>query len=131
MRSLHRLIALVLLALWLPATSHCAITTVVGLVNDHCEAVCAHDGVDTEGHLANDACATVEDGAIKPALAAPHAPAPSLTVLVCLSRAHAALLAEARPPARPTWSAAHPDAWMPERHLVSRAVAPARAPNLN
>ena len=100
-------------------------------MNDHCESVCSHEGVDPVGHPASDACATVEDGAFKPALAALHAPMPILTVLACLSRAHAALLAEARPLARPTWSAAHPDAWVPERHLASRAVAPARAPNLN
>lgn len=128
---LHRLIALVLLGLWLPATSHCAIGTVLGLVNDHCESACAHEGFDTEGHPTNDACATVEDGAIKPALSALHASAPVLTELDCLRRIHACLLAEAVAPGHPTWSAAHPDAWVPARHLASRAVAPACAPNLN
>jgi len=131
MRPLHRLIALVLLAFWLPATSHCAIETVLGVVNEHCHLVCSHNGVDTEGRPASDACATLEDGDINPAVAALHAPMPSLTVLACLSRVHAGLLAEARPLARPTWSADHPDAWVPTRHLASRAVAPARAPNLN
>ncbi len=131
MRSLHRLIALVLLAVWLPASSHCAIETVLGVVNEHCQSVCAHAGVDTEGHPANDACATLEEGAIKPAAVGLHLPPPSLTVLACLDLVHASLLAEARPLARPTWSAGHPDAWVPVRHLASRAVAPARAPNLN
>jgi len=128
---LHRVIALVLLALWLPATSHCAIETVLGVVNDHCEAVCAHDRVDVEGHLVNDACATVEDGAIKPGVSGLHAPLPSLSVLVCLAHLHASLLAKACSLARPTCRADDPDAWVPARHLTSRAVAPARAPNLN
>lgn len=131
MLSLRRLIALVLLVLWLPATSHCAIETVLGVVNEHCEAVCSHEGVDTKGHPANDACATVEDGAIKPAASGLHLPPPTLSVLACLDLVHAGLLAAARPLARPTWSSDHPDAWVPARHVASRAVAPARAPNLN
>lgn len=131
MHSLRRLIALVLLALWLPATSHCAIETVLGVVNEHCEAVCSHDGLDTTGHPANDACATVEDGAIKPAVSGLHLPPPNLSVLAYLDHVHARLLPETRSLARPTWSADHPDAWVPARHFASRAVAPARAPNLN
>jgi hypothetical protein len=135
MRSVNwfrRIVALVLVALWLPATSHCAIETVLGWVdNEHCLAACSHDGVDESGHLAADACTTLEDGAIKPAVASLLAPAPSLTVLACLDCVHAALLAEARPLAPPAWSSDHPDAWVPTRHLASRAVAPARAPNLN
>jgi hypothetical protein len=125
-----RILALVLLALWVPATSHCAVETVLGIVNEHCEAVCAHDDSATDAHPAADACEMLERGEFKPAVAELAAPAPALTVLACLSHVHAALLAEARPLAPPAWSGDHPADWVPVRHLASRAVAPARAPNL-
>lgn len=127
------IIALVLLALWLPATSHCAIETALGSADgEHCLASCdcAHAGDDRAGHPAADACAVLENGGYKPAFAALIAPAPSLTILACLSRAHAALLARARPLVPPAWSGGHPDAWMPRWHIAVRAVAPARAPGL-
>ncbi|NDC57601.1 MAG: hypothetical protein EBZ50_01970 [Alphaproteobacteria bacterium] len=127
---LHRVIALVLLALWLPATSHCAIETVLGVVNEHCGAVCSHDDLDTTGHPTNDACATVEDGAIKPALAALHAPMPSLAVFACLRLVQAALLAEARPLALPRWRAGNPEGLAPARHFVLRAAPLSRAPSM-
>lgn len=132
---LRRIIALVLLALWLPATSHCALETVLGVVNDHCESSCSHDfaggDADAAAHLAADSCDVVESGAFKPVLESLAAPAPSLWVLVCLSCVHAVVLAEARPLAPPAWSADNPDSWVPARHLARRAIAPARAPGLS
>lgn len=128
----RRILALVLLAFWLPATSHCAIETVLGWdADEHCLASCSHEGADAADHPVTDACATVEDGAFKPALATLAAPVPSLTILACLSRVHAALLAEAQPVAAAPWSLDDPADWVPVRHLASRAIAPARAPNLN
>lgn len=126
----RRILALVLLALWVPATSHCAVETLLGVVNEHCETVCAHDGPDAATHLASDACEMLEQGDFKPAVAELAVPAPALTVLACLGRVHAALLAEAEPLAPTAWSGDHPADWVPVRHLASRAVAPARAPNL-
>lgn len=129
---LRRICALVLLALWVPATSHCAVETVLDWAADeHCVAACAHDASEAAEHVANDACATLEGGAIKAQLGQLVAPAPSYTtVLACLACVHAALLAEAEPPAPPAWSGGHPRDWMPVRHIAVRAVAPARAPNL-
>lgn len=129
---LRRIVALVLLALWVPATSHCAIGTILDWTADeHCLAACSHEAAGDDGHPANDVCATLENGAIKPAVHLLAAPAPSFTILACLSCLHAALLAEAEPAAPPAWSGKHPDAWVPARHLAVRAVAPARAPSLS
>lgn len=129
---LRRICALVLLALWVPATSHCAVETVLDWAADeHCVAACSHDASATAAPHANDACATLEGGAIKVQLDQLAAPAPSYTtVLACLACVHAALLAEAEPLAPPAWSGDHPRDWMPVRHVAVRAVAPARAPNL-
>ena len=100
---LHRIIAFVLLAFWLPATSHCAIETVLGSINDHCLSACAHEHADgtTHTHLAADSCELVESGAFKNAVGSLVASAPILSVLACLSCVHAAVLAEARTLAPP------------------------------
>lgn len=128
---LRRICALVLLALWVPATSHCAVETVLEWAADeHCVAACSHDASASADHVANDACATLEGGAIKAQLGQLVAPAPIYTVLACLACVHAALLADAEPLAPASWSGEHPREWMPVRHIAVRAVAPARAPNL-
>lgn len=125
----RRILALVLLAVWLPATSHCALETVLGWVGDeHCLSACPHDATAKAGPPASDVCSMLEDGAIKPVLDPLIAPAPSLTVLACLACVHATLLAEARPLEPPAWSGGHPADWVPMRHIAVRAVAPARAP---
>ena len=127
---LRRIVALVLLALWVPATAHCALETVLDwAAQDHCAAACSH-GVGESDLPLGDACATLEKGAIKPTVDTLLAPAPSLTVLACLAHLHASLIAEAEPLARPAWAGDHPCHWVPTRHLAVRAVAPARAPNL-
>lgn len=132
---LRRIIAFVLLALWLPATSHCAIETVLGVVNDHCMSVCAHDAssgdADANAHVAADACDMVEGGSFKSSLDSLSVPAPVLSVFACLSCIHALVSVAARPLAPPAWSADNPDAWVPSWHLARRAVAPARAPGLS
>ena len=125
-----RVLALVLLALWVPATSHCAVETVLGIVNEHCETVCAHDGTEADAHPAADACEMLERGEFKPSVAKMAVPAPALTVVACLRCVQAALLADAEPLAPSAWSGEHPRDWMPVRHIAVRAVAQARAPNL-
>lgn len=131
MNWLRRIIALVLLALWLPATAHCALETVFDwTADDHCVAACAHDQSTSADHLASDVCATLEGGAIKAQLDQVAAPAPSLSELACLACLHASLVTAAEPLATPAWNGDHPCHWVPTRHLAVRAVAPARAPNL-
>ena len=127
------IVALVLLALWVPATSHCAIETALGVAADECSfgtCACPPSTDDHADHPASDACAVLESGTYKPAVAALVAPAPNLTILTCLSRMHEALLAGATPLAPPAWGGGHPDDWLPMRHIATRAVAPARAPGL-
>lgn len=127
-RVLQRLLALALLALWLPATGHCAIGTLADWAHDACALACAHDAA--AGTHA-DACDLIEDGDFKPASVAAQAPAPSLTLLSCLACLHARLLAEARPLAPPPWAKNHPADWVPQWAFDARAALPARAPDLS
>lgn len=76
MRRLLPVISLLLLALWLPATQHCALED-TGLVAQTCQDNCAG------GNSEKDGCRIVEDGAYKPATNILKAPAPSLLACVC------------------------------------------------
>lgn len=122
----RRLIALILVALWLPVTAHCSLEAMTGLFDDGCENACSH-GAD-RSHA--DVCDLVERGNFTATGAIVHAPAPSLTTLVCLSCLHARLLADAEPLAPPAWAGDHPRDWVPSWTFALRTALPARAPDL-
>lgn len=118
--------AVVLLALWMPATQHCAFGAVAAWESDLCEAVCNHD----TGGAHEDACTVVESGDYTLSATLAHVPAPSLTALACLACLHARLLFEATPLAPPAWTKDDPAGWVPQWAFAARAAMPARAPNL-
>jgi hypothetical protein len=123
-RLVRQIVALVLLALWLPATQHCAFGTVTGLGGNLCETACSHDIASSH----EDFCAVVESGNYMSAATLAHVPAPHLTTLACLASLHACMLAEARPLAPPAWTKDDASGWVPEWAFVARAALPARAP---
>jgi hypothetical protein len=125
--ALRRLVALVLLALWLPATSHCAIDVVMDWCGDKCGTACAHE----QGAAHADACDLVEGGDFAPAAVAIQVPAPHLTAFVCLACLRARLLAEAEPALSPAWATDDPADWVPVWRFALRAAPPTRAPNLS
>jgi hypothetical protein len=125
-RFLHRIVALVLLAVWLPATQHCAFDTILNVESDFCETACAHEN----GSAHADFCTVVESGDYTLTTTLAHAPAPSLTTLACLGCVHATLLLAATPLAPPTWAKDDPAGWVPAWAFAARAALPARAPNL-
>ena len=72
----------------------------------------------------------IESGGFTVATPVAHVPAPSLTILACLSRLHARLLADAKPLAPPAWATDHPRDWVPSWTFALRTALPARAPDL-
>ena len=68
MARLSRFLALLLLALWLPVTHHCALEA-TGILADSCTATCASGA---------DICGPLEAGAYKPAATLVFTPAPAL-----------------------------------------------------
>lgn len=122
-------VALLLLALWLPATQHCDLEA-AGLLAGHDEC---HSGQDCAGGhqddpCAADVCALVEDAAYKSTFAAITVAAPTaLTCLCCLHEITPATVlislvsperTDAPPELAPTWC------------FVTRTALPARAPDL-
>ncbi|BET67406.1 hypothetical protein ASA1KI_23240 [Opitutales bacterium ASA1] len=124
MRVLNQIVAIVLLALWVPATLHCAFGSVTGLQTKLCEEACKSTGGTHEG-----ACSVVESGDYTAAANLPHVPMPNLSTVVWLACLHSRLLYDARPLAPPAWAADHPREWVPVWAFVQRAAPLSRAPS--
>ncbi len=125
-RFFRHIVAVVLLALWMPATQHCLFGAVTGWAAEACGVACDHDVVGAH----DDGCTLVESGDYTPAVALAHVPAPNLTALACLACLHARLLLEAHPLAPPAWAKTDPADWVPAWPFAARTALPARAPDL-
>ncbi len=126
MRRLFQMVCLLLIAVWLPATHHCALEA-VGLFSQTCADNCANgENGPTDG------CGTVEDGAYKPSIDLVKVPAPALLATV----GHlCAFLAHVEPPCvtiiSPGESFDRPRDWVSTWQFVRRAAPPSRAPTLS
>ena len=125
---LRKLVALAVLALWLPATLHCALEAagfeIVFVCHDH------ETGAASDGHCTDDACHALEGAAFKPAANTATLPLPALCAcLLCFVAPPPAIdltapvtgvseLVAAPPEVARTW------------HFVARAAPSPRAPSL-
>lgn len=124
-RTLRAIFALLLAALWLPATAHCSLEAMAESVESLCADDCAH----APDSVHSDSCSLAESGRFSSAVAHACAPQPTLVALTCLACLHARLLAEAEPLSAPAWTLHDPDGWVPAWSFVTRASLPARAPS--
>jgi hypothetical protein len=122
---LRKLSAIVLLAIWLPVTSHCALEMAGLLPTDDC---CAND---SSGHCAKDNCDELESNLIKPSAESTLVKGPMLWC-ACLICAVAAIeprtdlmVARVRVPID------FSDDWVPGWSFEHRTALPARAPSLS
>ena len=127
MHLLRRISLLLLLALWLPATQHCALEA-SGLIAVTCAdelGNCATNGG------ASDGCGVLEGGAYKLSSTVVKAPAPDFQVI-----AYFLWLRIPPPKARtettvfPVVAMDRPLGWIPAWQFVRRAALPSRAPSL-
>lgn len=125
MRRLSHLLSLLLLALWLPATEHCALEA-MGLLGTTCSDNC------TPGkRCADDHCGTVENGDYRHSVDTLTAPMPDLLACAChlcsrLTDLEASRLAVILP----IESFDRPRDWVSTWQFVRRAAPPSRAPTL-
>lgn len=132
MHRLRRLLALALLALWLPATLHCDLEA-AGLDElFHC--VTDHHSADRDqaapSAAHHDACDVVESDTFQPAANTAILPPPSLcAVLLCFVLPPPALALNP-PPSGLTDRLVAPREVARTWHFVARAALPARAPSL-
>jgi hypothetical protein len=124
-KTLFKITAFLLLALWLPATNHCDFEAadIGGLGSgDHCPLACG----DT---CESDACSVVEGEAYSRAFDIRKAIAPSQSVGFCLLSMLALPSRAEPPPAIGTGDTPEQEALLCTWSFVRRAVAPACAPN--
>ncbi len=133
-RWLKSLLVLAVLTVWSAATVHCGLEA-SGLLQPAAspadtasaeEPGCCDPTEDCE----RDACSLVEGADYSQPLANLKAPAPALSVELCLACLHTSLATHsALESPRPAFAAhRHPPTWLPDRHLLRRAAPPARAP---
>ncbi len=124
MSRLFPLVALLLLAVWLPATQHCALEA-AGLLTSTCADDCTNEANQPDG------CAAVEDGLYKPASSLTKVGAPNFHLgargrcLACVEKQILFLHARA-----PHMAVELPRDWVPTWQFVRRAAPPSRAPSL-
>lgn len=116
--------AVLLLALWLPATQHCALEAVGALATtcaDHCT---------TGESTGKDACGSLEDGSYKPSTVTSKVTAPSLFACACFLSLHLELCATDESQALPGEAFGQAKAWISSWQFVRRAAPLPGAPSL-
>ncbi len=128
MRRFRAFAALVLLALWLPATLHCALEE-AGLL--HADGCCAEQNVD---HCDTDACAILETGFVNSTSPGTLLLAKDAALLNCCCLLCVAPVFDVSAPLAPaveyfvqTERAVN---WLPTWSFAHRLALPARAPSL-
>lgn len=117
-----------LVAVWLPATSHCLLVALSGLESLAC---CSHETPapvaphDKDCHT--DTCGSVESGLYKVEIGQPVAPAPLLTLALfdCWEP-----VGQSTPGLSTPGASDPPAELLPSLHFRTRAALPSRAPNV-
>jgi hypothetical protein len=129
LRTLSKVITILLLALWLPVTQHCGLEAagIVPVETPHADGA---NCCETSDRCTHDGCDVVENDWIKPSTDTFEVPAPTLiacTCFLCLQLVPSILSDE------PTMSVAdfgQPYEWVPVWQFVHRAAPLSRAPSL-
>ncbi len=125
----NKVIALALLALWVPATQHCDLE-VIGLFAAHADHQANASCSESHAPCPSENCQVIEDGTYKRSGTLVKAASPSLLVCVfslCLQPAALDALHESVTPAV---ALENPLSWVPTRHFVRGAAPMPRAPSV-
>ena len=126
----RRIIAALLLALWLPATLHCHLEAAgFGGVFD-CSGEHHDSARSASGEPNRDACDVVETGAFKPAANTAIRPAPFLFVCLAAPVAPSPAIELTQPATGVSDLIAAPPEVARTWHFIARAAPPARAPSV-
>ncbi|HVU18304.1 MAG TPA: hypothetical protein VHD32_15480 [Candidatus Didemnitutus sp.] len=125
MTRVSKLMAMVLLALWMPATQHCALEAVGALITTCTDNCATGESPDKDG------CGSIESGNFKPSGAIVKAPAPSL--FACAFHLCLQLAPQAHHESISLIGCAvvRADAWIPTWQFVRRAAPLPGAPSLS
>ena len=127
--TLRHIIAIVLLALWLPTTQHCGLEA-AGLIAPeapHADAKCCAMG---NGPCTHDGCNVVESSLIKSSNDTIKVPTPSLAACTCFLCLQLLPSVWAVEPSLAVSEPETPEHWVPAWQFVRRAAPLSRAPSL-
>lgn len=128
--TLRRIIAIVLLALWLPTTQHCGLEAaelIAAEIPHGAEAKCCEMG---DSPCTHDGCNVVESSLIKSSSDPLKVPTPSLAACACLLCLQLVPPVVAAEPIFAVTASESPEHWVPVWQFVRRAAPPVRAPSL-
>ena len=125
----NKIIALALLALWVPATQHCDLEA-IGLIAVHTDhqdnATCS----ESHSPCPSENCQVIEDGSYNPSATLAKAPSPSLIACIFSLCLQPAALDALHEPVTPVVARENPLSWVPTRHFVRGAAPQPRAPSV-
>lgn len=127
--TLRHIIAIVLLALWLPATQYCTLAA-AGILADESQASAPDNCCNTNDRCSRDACELLENGVFKPAKEMSKVLAPDLSAclcFICLQFVQPGVVDEST---LMVSAPEHPLDWETKWQFVRRAAPLARAPSL-
>jgi hypothetical protein len=127
--TLRRIIAVVLLALWLPATQYCTLVA-AGVFSDEAQASAPEHCCNTNDRCSRDACDLFENGVTKPGSEASKVFAPDLAACLCFICLQFAQPGSADASTLMVSASAHPRDWESKWQFVRRAAPLARAPSV-
>ncbi len=128
--SFRHVVALVLLALWLPATQHCGLEAagLIGADGPHVtHEGCAGSNFD---HCTHDGCNVVESGLVKFSNESIKVPSPTSVACACLLCLQLFPPVLAIEPNLAISESVSPEHWVPVWQFVRRAAPLSRAPSL-
>ena len=128
--TVRHVVAVVLLALWLPATQHCGLEAAELIAADasHGEhSGCAETSVD---HCTHDGCNVVESGLVKCSHESVKVPAPVLAACTCFLCLQISPPERAVEPVLTVSGCLSTEPWVPVWQFVRRAAPLSRAPAL-
>lgn len=128
--TLRRIIAIVLLALWLPTTQHCGLEAaglIAAEVPHGAESECCENGASPCTH---DGCNVVENSLIKLNNETIKVPTPSLAACTCFLCLQLLPPVVAVEPIFAVTASESPEHWVPVWQFVRRAAPLSRAPAL-
>lgn len=126
MHALRRFIAILLMAVWLPAVMHCRLEAATG--TDCCKPAAAES---SDHHdCGDDICGVIEGDFTRATTAECSPPPPALHEIPAAAQLVPPLVLACSPPPRglPEFGNAPPDL-VPSRHFAERTALPARAPD--
>lgn len=128
MSPFRRILAIVFLALWLPATQYC--TLVAAGIVDETETCASAPVTDNNDRCSRDACNLFEAGVIKPASEVSKVIAPDLSACLCFICLRFVQPGSVDESTLMVSAPEHPLGWESTWHFVRRAAPLARAPSV-